>query len=286
MGKDEEPIIKFDALKAKLIALGVDVRVSNKGAYVKIKSSDVTLDDIKNGTLKIESDGIYNIDPNTGAQRRVFLYKRKYNIERFGKPRYHICKCKTIIDFMNDAGEIPEYRQSNTMPVWVIDTSANGKDKEIEKLPLCKNCAEFIGNIDKNTTSDEFVEIIKKAAHAPSAPRNENVEVDVNGYTRDWNIISQRFREKHNFTCERCGVKVMNPFESEFIQTHHKNGNKADNREANLECLCIKCHSEVDETHRRNFSTLANQALIKEFLYNYGVERFKGRDKSMFSFEY
>ena len=70
----------------------------------------------------------------------------------------------------------------------------------------------------------------------------------------------------------------MNPFESEFMQTHHKNGDKTDNRDSNLECLCIKCHSEVDDTHRRNFNTLAYQGLIKEFLYQYGTERFKGEE--------
>ena len=276
----EESLVKFDALRTKLIALGFDIRIS-KEPYQVITSADVTLDDIKNGTLKIEDKGIYNINPETGEKTRVFLYKRKYNIERFGKPRYHICKCKTIMEFMNEAGQIPEYRQANTMPVWVIDTSDNCKDKQIDKLPLCKNCAEIMGDIDKNTTSDEFVEILKKAAPAPSSPKEEKVEVDVNGYTRDWSIISQQFREKHNYTCERCGVKVMNPFESEYIQTHHKNGNKADNRESNLECLCIKCHSEVNDTHRRNFNTPAKQALIKEFLFNYGTERFKGRDKTM-----
>lgn len=75
----------------------------------------------------------------------------------------------------------------------------------------------------------------------------------------------------------------MNPFESEFMQTHHKNGDKTDNRDSNLECLCIKCHSEVDDTHRRNFNTLAYQGLIKEFLYQYGTERFKERVENFFS---
>lgn len=46
-------------------------------------------------------------------------------------------------------------------------------------------------------------------------------------------------------------------------------GDKLDNRESNLECLCIKCHSEVDDTYRRNFNTLTQQGLIQEFLLKY-----------------
>lgn len=279
----EKALSDFGALRAKLIALGFDIRVpvADGDGYVAIKSKDVTLGDIKNGTLKIEDKGIYNIDTKTGIKQRVFLYKRTYNIERFGNPRYHICKCEVIEKFMNEAGEIPEYRQSNEKPVWVLDRSDNNKDKLIKDLPLCKYCSKIIGDIDKNMTSSEFVDILKKAAPAPTQPQQE-VEVDVNGYTRDWREISLKFREKHNFTCERCGVKVMNPFESEFMQVHHKNGDKTDNSESNLECLCIKCHSEVDDAHRRNFNTKAQQGLIQEFLLNYGCERFKGKNGSLF----
>ena len=94
-------------------------------------TSDVTLGDIRNGRLKIAPTGIFNIDPDTGEEQRVFLYKRKYNLERFKIPRYHICKCEVIEKFMNNAGQIPEYRQANSMSVWVIDTSDGIKDKGI-----------------------------------------------------------------------------------------------------------------------------------------------------------
>ena len=46
--------------------------------------------------------------------------------------------------------------------------------------------------------------MLKKINEAPFAARKDTEE-DVNGYARDWNVLSLQFREKHNFTCERCG---------------------------------------------------------------------------------
>ena len=41
-------------------------------------------------------------------------------------------------------------------------------------------------------------------------------------------------------------------------------------------------YSEVDDTHRKNFNTLAQQSLIQEFLQKYGCERFKGKSGELF----
>lgn len=73
----------------------------------------------------------------------------------------------------------------------------------------------------------------------------------------------------NNYTCDICGVQV-NQLESEFMHVHHINGNKVDNRQSNLQCLCIKCHSEVNAMHVRNFSTKSTQYLIRLFSEKYG----------------
>ena len=130
--EDEKSLTSFGALREKLIALGIKIiESSGKNGYREVTSKDVTLGDIRNGRLKIDPTGIFNIDPDTGEEQRVFLYKRKYNLERFKIPSYHICKCEVIEKFMNNAGQIPEYRQANSMSVWVIDTSDGIKDKGI-----------------------------------------------------------------------------------------------------------------------------------------------------------
>ena len=94
-------------------------------------------------------------------------------------------------------------------------------------------------------------------------------DVDIFGYVKNWEEISLAYRTKKLFTCERCGIHVENGFDHYYMHTHHKNGVKTDNREGNLECLCIKCHSEVDDTHRRNFSSGAQKVMIDEYMHKY-----------------
>ena len=33
---------------------------------------------------------------NGNERQQVYLYKRDYHLEKYGKPRFHICKCDTI----------------------------------------------------------------------------------------------------------------------------------------------------------------------------------------------
>lgn len=266
----DEPIIKFSKFKDSLRRIGIIVDKA-KDAYTPISPEEVSLKEIENGSLEISEDGIF-INGEDGIRRQVFLYKRAYNIERFGKPRFHICKCQVIDEFMNSSGEIPEYRRANTRGVMVLDRSNNNIDTKVNDLPLCKYCARLIADIDNNMDSADFVELLKKAKPANEPKQQENLEIDKHGYTRDWQEISQNFRKRHNYKCERCGVQVSS-FETEYIQVHHKNGDKTNNSDSNLECLCIKCHSEVDPTHVRNFSTRPQQMLIKLFLQNYGNKR-------------
>ena len=168
--------------------------------------------------------------------------------------------------------DIPAYRRANTAKVLVLNRNTE-KDVWVDNLPLCKYCARIIGNVDRNMDSAEFVDVLKAAAPAEEEYTQQSYEVDVHGYTRDWNEISRKFREEHHYTCEKCGVQVS-PFETEYMHVHHINGDKANNRHSNLQCLCIKCHSEVNPTHVHNFSSRSKQNLIKFFMRNYADKRF------------
>lgn len=266
--KDEKPIFSFEGLKNVLRAHGFIIDDS-KGAYTPIKPEDVTRAEIEEGKMEFDDDGIFVID-EYGERRQIFLYKRKYHLEEYGKPRFHICKCQTLDSFLARGSFQKEYRRANTETVPVIDMDDGNEDKQISSLPLCKYCINQLRQqgqtIASSMKSEEFVELLKMAGQ--SSPKQE-VEVDIFGYTKDWEQISRSYRESKNYTCERCGIHIDNPFDHHFIHVHHKNGNKMDNRLVNLECLCIRCHSKVDKAHEINFSSGANRILLDEFNTSY-----------------
>jgi 5-methylcytosine-specific restriction endonuclease McrA len=65
----------------------------------------------------------------------------------------------------------------------------------------------------------------------------------LNVYSQDWNEISERTKRQRGYRCAKCNT-VLGQSDSKFLHVHHRNGQKHDNRESNLEVLCIGCHAE------------------------------------------
>lgn len=256
---DENPIYDFHALREFLVNNGYIVE--NASGYIEIKPEEVTIDAISRGQIEFEDKGIFVLNAND-EKIQVFLYKRDYKLKEFGKPRFHICKCKTIDEFITRGLFKQHYVRANTDPVPVINMDNDNIEEMVDNLPLCKNCLEKITEYGK-INSSEFVEILKQAN--AEVIDNNSIEVDIFGYTKDWERISREYRERHNYTCEECGLKIDNVYDRQYMHVHHVDSNKMNNKVANLKCLCLRCHANKDDFHFKRLTTGANRIIWEAF---------------------
>lgn len=63
-------------------------------------------------------------------------------------------------------------------------------------------------------------------------------------YAKDWGYIATRLKERHNWRCERCGHQ-HNVVTGHVLTIHHLDGNKSNNADWNLACLCQRCHLHI-----------------------------------------
>ena len=263
----DDPIYDFPLFKDALRRKGIEV--GETGGYRIVRPADVVF---KNGRGNVEfvdnqgNLGIFIKDSNNHFHQ-VFMYKRDYRLFKYGKPRYHLCNCETIQEFISSGGFKQHYRYANTQQVEVLNMDNGNIEETIDNLPLCKYCASIMSQQYHNTsmTSNQFVEILKEAGEATE---QEETEVDIFGYVKNWPQISEAKRAFENYTCEQCGYQAKNTFDRRFIQVHHIDGNKLNNNKENLKCLCIRCHANVDQRHKQNFSRGANADMLSEFVTN------------------
>lgn len=256
------PIHAFGGLKSLLSSLGYQIQKAE--GYKAIDVADVTMEEIRSGAIEFTDDGIFVTAE--GVRRKVFLYKRDYHLELYGKPRAHIRKCD-VIDRFSNGDSIPLYRRANTDSVWVHDMDDGYTDKQVSGLNICSHCIKIAQEAYPKMTVADFIELLKNSDEA--VPETD-VEVDLFGYTKDWETISRNIREQHEYTCECCGLHITDPYDQHYIHVHHKNGRKIDNRLSNLQCLCLRCHANVDDNHRdRLINSGANRIVYEDFERKY-----------------
>lgn len=65
-----------------------------------------------------------------------------------------------------------------------------------------------------------------------------------NEYSADFKAIALALKEKWGWKCERCG----HPHDQDsghVLTVHHLDGDKANNADWNLACLCQRCHLTI-----------------------------------------
>ena len=212
---------------------------------------------VSEGKVRFSEDGIYL--EHEGKEWKGYMYMPTYRIQQYNNsmPRFHLTRCNTIEKLFSSG----LYKWSNNKLNDITDRDTNKIHKD-QKLQLCSNCQEsIIGIID---TEDFF-----KTLDIEESQEIVDVEVDIFGYPLNWEQISRAYKKEKEYTCERCGIKIENSYDKRFIHAHHKNGNKLNNRNGNLECLCVLCHANANEVHEHNFDKKRMQSQLKKFVDKY-----------------
>jgi DNA-directed RNA polymerase subunit RPC12/RpoP len=252
---------QFDLLRKKLDEM--DYPESRDSGFRIIKR-DFTEQEIA-GNINFGKDGIYlSVD---GVGFKGYMYLKYPDISRFALPKFHITSCQTVEQQRSANNFHGRYYWHNSDTVDLTDRETGAIHSGV-KLQLCANCKRQASISEYHDSAGFF----NSLDVGEQEDLNKEYEVDIFGYTKDWQNVSRQYRKLRDYTCESCNIKIIIPSDKRFIHVHHKSGSKVNNRVSNLECLCILCHSMSDATHRKNFEKRKMQPDVKTFLTKYGDE--------------
>ena len=197
-------------------------------------------------------------------QNPVFIYIRDHTVGTFleteDRHKIHFSDCTTL-RMMRNQGRFERYRRTTRVDdVYLIDVNARlGKGDAVE-LPLypCKHCLRRVnyppymaayGREGRQRSVEDF-----RARHALDFLREKFKLFDSRtrdiqpaglsaGYSPDWSQRSRLYRKLRRFTCEECRVQLGDA--PHLLDMHHIDGDKRNDRDRNLRCLCKLCHSRM-----------------------------------------
>ncbi len=243
---------------------------------------EISLEDLEN------DNGLLSVN---GVQILLFIPDNGFNISavlsgeaKKGK-RFHVADCRTL-ERMRQANRFARYKVTNNLggSFHIHGTdSITGQTMEGEaRLLVCRDCLTYLNYKNyKAKSKNDRTDMVEQfgigeffASYSSlfrSLPKNDDVLYGA-GYSDDWRQVSLAYRRAKGFVCENCGVSLFG--HERLLHTHHINGNKRDNRDANLRALCMDCHrKEPMHNHmqvRHKDMKLINQLRRKQVLLDNG----------------
>ena len=191
-----------------------------------------------------------------------------------GKTRFHVADCE-VLHKMRNRGRFDRYvaskRRDDQFTVRPYDNISKVRGDRMEaQLAPCRVCLKEInfngyGEADRKRkdaivsafSTDEFFQHNHHIFRC--LPLYTPETFPEGNYTSDWSKISSNYRASKNWTCECCGVNLSK--NKALLHGHHVDGNRGNNRFANLKALCISCHKAQPLHERMNIKPIELQTL-------------------------
>lgn len=247
----------FNGLRSKMGA----PLIERFGAQHIVTEIELPVIDRLQGTgIDVTAEQIQVLEDGTLAYKgyRVLVYIRDVPLigSRGSMPKYHFAHCRTLETmYRNQRSEryVVAISDSGYFHVNVMDS---GTKSEPVQLDVCQNCLAQIRwkgfdmqmarpsrlSIVGQFRLPEFFDKYPKDLLAVT-PKHSSDTAPINTYTHDWVEVSARTRSQRGFKCEKCSI-VLAGGSSKYLHVHHRNGQKHDNKDANLAVLCIECHAD------------------------------------------
>ncbi|AIA69101.1 hypothetical protein WCU70_18690 [Pectobacterium atrosepticum] len=259
-------------MKAEIIPPITEIKMD---ALVLDKILSTTGKDVDILEIEINSDHTINYKDN-----RVILHIRdvaSYS-GNMSLPKYHLANCKTLQRMWenNKSGRYVAATRSDG--IFTIKSQNTEKTEWVtreENLDVCKFCLETLNwknysrkyqdreNIFSTFDLREFFTVYPNSATTYNAEHND-ITAPINDYSKNFQIISKQYRESVNWQCEICNINLTRKDLNKFLHVHHRDGQKNNNNNKNLQALCIECHSNQDNHgHMKNNPQLTPFIQIK-----------------------
>lgn len=204
-----------------------------------------------------------------GRQILLYIKDHSYNNKIYGVlddgtkgNKFHVADCE-ILERMRKKGRFDRYVVTNKLDgLFAVSGTDNRTNELIEgetKLNVCQYCLESINyqkfaSLKKGGPRRNFVQSFHLAdffdtyssffKFMPTGVANNQTT----NYSKDWDNVSKKVREKFNYQCQQCGLDLSQ--NKRLLHVHHINGVKSDNSSRNLTPLCCDCHrKQPDHQH-------------------------------------
>lgn len=232
------------------------------------------------GVLVDFNDIVFNDVGYSTYKNKLVLFYIKTQIARYFYKGYkfHFSKCSTISSAIDDNRNSRYVISKRTDGIFnvILRSEIHEEEREVELKP-CKNCLKSVNykgyavasSTDKGKIYSQFdiAEFIDSGIEGSSDStlslfRYEDL-VEVDNYPPNFSTeIRPNTLKYYNYTCNQCNLK-LGFRHKQFLQVHHKNGDKNNNMMSNLELLCVECHSN-QKGHGHDL--IKTSRLYKEFM--------------------